>query len=137
MAAPIAMCLNQAYRRGMEHDATQHWHQTNTLSLACHQIAKLESWESGAAILEQIALSQREAIDRIHCLFQLSLMYVEQFGIPFEKRHAYRGQLFALIAGEHTSIDDAQNVARKKYAEQHGKGIPRTIELAIGGRRTE
>ena len=73
---------------------------------------------------------------RIHCLFQLSLLYVEQFGIPFEKRHAYRNQLFSVLSGKHNSIADAHKAAREQYAETNGKGIPLTMDLALGGAQT-
>ncbi len=87
--------------------------------------------------LERIAVSQREMIDRIHWLFQLSLLYVEQFGIPFEKRHAYRNQLFALLAGEHENVDAAKQSARDEYDEQNGTGIPRTMNLVLRGSHAE
>ena len=133
MAAPIAMCLNQAYRRAMENDATQHWHQTNTIREAARELDRIDSYDTVLIDYEHFVGMQTDTNGRIRDLLDLTEFYHREFGVHFEKRHAYRDQLQRVLAGELMTIDQAKEETQAAYVGTDGLGLPRLERIARFG----
>ena len=117
----------------MEHDPSQHWHQTETLYQAALEIDRIDSYETVLVDYEQIVAAQTDISDRIRGLLGLTSFYHREFGVHFEKRHAYRDQLHRILVGDLPAIDDARIEARNQYAMTDGLGLPKMEQLARFG----
>jgi hypothetical protein len=117
----------------MEHDASKHWHQANTIRQAASELDRIDQYESALVDYEQFVANQTDTLERIRSLLDLSTFYHREFGVHFEKRHAYRDQLHRVLVGDLPAIEDARIEARNQYAMTDGLGLPRLERLARFG----
>lgn len=114
----------------MEHDASQHWHQADTIRQAASELDRIDQYESSLVDYEKFVANQTDTLERIRSLLDLTMFYHREFGVHYEKRHAYRDQLHRVLLGDLETIDDARTEARNQYAETDGFGLPRLEQLA-------
>jgi len=114
----------------MEQISNQHWHQAEAVREAAREIDRIDSFDTALVGYEQVAAAQTNTSNRIRDLMALSNFYHNEFGVHFEKRHAYREQLYRVLIGEIAAISDAQVEARIQYSELNGFGLPRLEFLA-------
>lgn len=117
----------------MEHDASQHWHQTETIRSAAHEIDRIDLYETVLVDYEEFVVAQTDTVDRIRGLLDLTGFYHREFGVHFEKRNAYRDQLHRVLVGDLPAIEDARIEARNQYAMTDGLGLPKLEQLARFG----
>ena len=116
----------------MEHHAN-HWNHSDSLQQAAVELHRMDQQESVLVEYETFVAQQQDTSLRIRSLLDLTNYYHHEFGVHFEKRHAYRDQLHRLLRCEVSSIDDARAEARDQYAVSDGLGLPRTERLARSG----
>jgi hypothetical protein len=117
----------------MEHDAAQHWHHAEVIREAAREVDRIDLYETVFVEYEEFVATQADTVRRIRDLLDLSRFYHREFGVHFEKRHAYREQLYRVLAGDLPAIDDARTEARNQYAMTDGLGLPRLERLAKYG----
>lgn len=117
----------------MEHIPSQHWHQAETVREAAREIDRIDLFDNALVEFENIAAAQTDLSIRIRDLMALSNYYHSEFGVHFEKRHAYREQLNRVLVGEISTINVARVEARVRYAASDGFGLPRLELLAQQG----
>ena len=113
----------------MEHYAN-HWNHFDSVQQAAVELHRMDQQESVLVDYEAFVAQQQDTSLRIRGLLDLTNYYHHEFGVHFEKRHAYREQLHRLLLCEVSSIDDARSEARGQYALTDGLGLPRTERLA-------
>ena len=128
--APIDSLVESAYRPTMEHNSSEHWHQAEAVREAAREIDRIDLYDTALIDYEQFVASQTDVSNRVRDLLALTSFYHREFGVHFEKRHAYREQLYRILIGELETIRDAQVEARSKYAQSVGFGLPRFEQLA-------
>jgi len=114
----------------MESLAAQHWHNTETFREANTQLFLLDRYESAMNDFESFVAAQQDVGQRIRNLLNLTNLYHREFGVHFEKRHAYRNQLFRVLTGEVDNLDEAKTNAFDHYASTDGAGLPRLERIA-------
>ncbi|MEZ6088194.1 MAG: hypothetical protein R3C05_09265 [Pirellulaceae bacterium] len=62
---------------------------------------------------QQISRIQDE-MDRVHYLIELNMFFYESFGIPHEKRFAYRDQLLRVAFGCVPDRDEARGISSRR-----------------------
>lgn len=102
---------------------------TSAATTAMIELTRMNQVEDILCDHEAVTASMDDTGDRIAGLFALTMFYQREFGIPFEKRNAYRQQLLRVVAGDVDSLDNARDLARERYARLFGSGLPRTMEL--------
>ena len=117
----------------MEHDVSQHWHQTNTIREATSEIQRIDLYDTVLADYATFVGMQSDTGERIRNLLDLTQFYHAEFGVHFEKRYAYRDQLHRVLAGDLSSIDEAKIEARNQYAMTDGLGLPKLERIARFG----
>ena len=110
--------------------SSQHWHQGDEVRRAVDELSRMNSFESALVDFAEYAANQHETEFRIRDLLALTNFYHCEFGVHFEKRHAYREQLHQILVGEPSGIDEARIAAREQYAAIHGGGLPLFERLA-------
>jgi len=117
----------------MHYEASQHWHQAEVIRDAAREVERIDLYETVLVEYEEFVATQADTARRIRDLLDLSRFYHREFGVHFEKRHAYRDQLYRVLAGDLPAIGDARTEARNQYAMTEGLGLPRLERLARFG----
>lgn len=97
---------------------------------AAELVDRMDRYEEPLASFQNFISVQQDTLRRVRGLLNLTQFYHREFGIHFEKRHAFREQLNRILTGDLATVDEARFEARIQYAELHGKGLPKLEALA-------
>ena len=114
----------------MESNTAEHWHQAEAIREAAREIDRIDLYDTVMIDFEYSVAIQTDTSERIRDLLALTNFYHREFGVHFEKRHAYREQLYRVLTGELETVGAAQIEARTQYAASRGLGLPRLERLA-------
>lgn len=85
--------------------------------------------EEALASFQDYVCIQEDTLFRSRNLLNLTLFYYREFGVAFEKRHAFRAQLGRVLTGELETVDAARDEAQIAYTQEHGPGLPELKKL--------
>ena len=115
-------------------DASQDGRQTEAIRQAAREIDRIDSYETVLADYVTSVAAQDDTTERIRSLLNLTNYYHREFGVHFEKRHAYRDQLLRVVSGEVSTLDAARREARQRYEQLLAPGLPHVMGMV--GRKT-
>lgn len=114
----------------MKHNSSEHWHQAEAAREAAREIDRIDLYDTVMVDYESSVAIQTDTSDRIRDLLALTNYYHREFGVHFEKRYAYRTQLYRVLTGELSSVDNARLEAYAQYGMTEGFGLPRVERFA-------